>query len=70
MPVVHHLQQIRPKCLLIYEKNWSIWKIHEKLAKTFDGDSIISFKRTINVKEVVSGNTIVYNKTKRTSKKI
>ena len=33
------------------KKQWSILKKNKELGKTFDGDPIISFKRTRNLKK-------------------
>ena len=49
------------------KKHQSILQINKKIAKTFEGDPIISFKRTRNPREIIDGNTII-NKVKRTAK--
>lgn len=49
-------------------KQGSILKINKELAKTFDGDPIISFKKARNLQELFGGNTIIENKFKRTTK--
>ena len=44
------------------KKHWSILKMNEKLAKTFERDaiiSIISFKRSRKLREIIDGNTII-----------
>ena len=40
-------------------------KINENLAKTFDSDTKISFKRTGNLRETIGGKTIINTNIKR-----
>ena len=43
-------------------------KINEKLAETFEGDLIISSKRTRNLREIIGGKTVINNNVKITTK--
>ena len=49
------------------KKHWSILKINEKLDKTFEGNSIISFKLTRKPRKIINGNTIININVKRTT---
>lgn len=54
------------------KKHWSILKINEKLAKTFERDaiiSIISFKRSRKLREIIDGNTIINRNIKKKRRK-
>lgn len=44
-----------------WKKDWSISKINEKLAKTFESDAIISFTWRKNLRELVGGNVSINN---------
>ena len=46
-----------------------IWKITEKIAKTFEGGPTISFKQTRNLREIIDGNTIINSNVKITTTK-
>ena len=56
-----------PNVSQIMKKNWSVLKINEKLDKTFEGNSIISFKLTRKPREIIDGNTIININVKRTT---
>ena len=57
-----------PNVSQIMKENWSIFRVNESLSKTFAGDPIIFFNRTRNLREIISGNTIINNNVKRTTK--
>ena len=59
IPLVLPYNRTTPKISNIINKYWSLLKINQNLAKSFELKPILSFKRSKNLKNLIGGNTLV-----------